>query len=308
MTIGGSAAVTSPAPRCPRSMTRNGSASTCRTTGAPTVRSAPTSAVATATRLVASAGTGSTSRCRLPSKDKIGAIEFDGVYDYAEVWVNGHLVGGRPYGYSSFECPLTPFVKFDGTDNVVAVRVDHSRFADSRWYTGSGIYRHVRLRFTDPLRIAHWGTSVTTPIATASSATVRVETTIDNASPAARDRFARVRGRSARNRRRPVCLVRHDRRARPADAGPEHRRRAARAMVDGVADDVRRAPANSRERHRHRRTSRPRSGFDRSGSIRTTGSSSTNNRSSSRACASITMPAASARRCRRRSGSAAFEH
>ena len=120
-------------------------------------------------------------------KDKIGAIEFDGVYDYAEVWVNGHLIGERPYGYSSFECPLMPFVKFDGTDNVIAVRVDHSRYADSRWYTGSGIYRHVRLRFTDPLRLAHWGTSVTTPIATASSATVRVETTIDNASPAARD-------------------------------------------------------------------------------------------------------------------------
>ena len=120
-------------------------------------------------------------------KDKIGAIEFDGVYDHTEVWVNGHLAGGRPYGYSSFECPLTPFVKFDGTDNVVAVRVDHSRYADSRWYTGSGIYRHVRLRFTDPLHIAHWGTSVTTPIATASSATVTVETTIDNESAATRD-------------------------------------------------------------------------------------------------------------------------
>jgi len=117
---------------------------------------------------------------------KIGAVEFDGIYDYSEVWINGHFVGGRPYGYSSFECVLTPLLKLGGADNVIAVRVDHSRFADSRWYTGSGIYRHVRLRFTDPLHIAHWGTSVTTPVVTAASATVKVETTIDNASNAPR--------------------------------------------------------------------------------------------------------------------------
>jgi beta-galactosidase len=114
--------------------------------------------------------------------NKVGAIEFDGIYDYSEVWVNGFFVGGRPYGYSSFECPLTPFLRFGGADNVVAVRVDHSRFADSRWYTGSGIYRHVRLRFADPLRVAHWGTSVTTPVVTADSATVRVETAIEHSS------------------------------------------------------------------------------------------------------------------------------
>ena len=116
---------------------------------------------------------------------KVSAIEFDGIYDHSEVWVNGHFVGGRPYGYSSFECALTPFLRFGGADNVVAVRVDHSRFADSRWYTGSGIYRHVRLRFTDPLHIAHWGTSVTTPVVTAAAATVKVETRIDNASTSA---------------------------------------------------------------------------------------------------------------------------
>ena len=113
---------------------------------------------------------------------KVAAIEFDGVYDHAEVWVNGHVVCGRPYGYSSFDCPLTPHVTFGSADNVVAVRVDHSRIADSRWYTGSGIYRHVRLRITDPLRIGHWGTFVTTPAVTATSATIHVETTIDNES------------------------------------------------------------------------------------------------------------------------------
>jgi beta-galactosidase len=111
---------------------------------------------------------------------RIGAVEFDGIYDHSEVWVNGHLAGGRPYGYSSFEVPLTPFIRFGGADNVVAVRVDHSRFADSRWYTGSGIYRHVRMRFTDPLHVAHWGTSVTTPAVTTDSAAVHVETTVEN--------------------------------------------------------------------------------------------------------------------------------
>ena len=107
-------------------------------------------------------------------KDKVVAVEFDGVYDRSQVWLNGHLVGGRPYGYSSFECLLTPLLKFGSEENVLAVRVDHSRFADSRWYTGSGIYRHVRLRFTDKLRIGHWGTFVTTPEVKETEALVQV--------------------------------------------------------------------------------------------------------------------------------------
>jgi beta-galactosidase len=111
---------------------------------------------------------------------KTASIEFDGVYDHGEVWVNGHFVCGRPYGYSSFECLLTPHLRFGAADNVIAVRVDHSRFADSRWYTGSGIYRHVRLRLTDSLHIAHWGTFVTTPAVTADAAAVKIETTIEN--------------------------------------------------------------------------------------------------------------------------------
>jgi beta-galactosidase len=115
-------------------------------------------------------------------RDKLVAIEFDGVYDYAEVWVNGSFVGGRPYGYSSFECPLTPLLKFGDGENVIAVRVDHSRFADSRWYTGSGIYRHVRLRLTNPLHVGHWGVRITTPKITPDSATVRIETAVENVS------------------------------------------------------------------------------------------------------------------------------
>lgn len=113
------------------------------------------------------------------------AVEFDGVYDHAEVWVNGRFVGGRPYGYSSFEVDLTGCVSFTA-DNVLAVRVDHSRYADSRFYTGSGIYRHVRFRSTDPLHVTQWGTFVTTPRVSADGTTVHVATTIENASTEAR--------------------------------------------------------------------------------------------------------------------------
>ncbi len=109
-------------------------------------------------------------------------IEFDGVYDNSEVWINGQFVGRRPYGYSAFVYDLTPFVSFRG-ENIIAVRVDHSRFADSRWYTGSGIYRHVRLQMTSPLHIATWGMSVTTPAISPASAQVRIETTVVNDGP-----------------------------------------------------------------------------------------------------------------------------
>jgi beta-galactosidase len=119
------------------------------------------------------------------AKRKLTVIEFDGVYNHAEVWINGHFVGGRPYGYSSFECDLTPHLKFDGDDNVIAVRVDHTKFADSRWYTGSGIYRHVRLRLTDKLHLAQWGTFVTTPEVKDDSAVVQIETRIGNSATSA---------------------------------------------------------------------------------------------------------------------------
>jgi beta-galactosidase len=116
--------------------------------------------------------------------NQLVAIEFDGIYQNAQVWLNGHLVGGRPYGYSSFEIDLTPHVKF-GAANLLSVRVDHTKFSDSRWYTGSGIYRHVRIRLTDKLRIAQWGTYVTTPDVNSNSAAVRIETELRNDSVAA---------------------------------------------------------------------------------------------------------------------------
>mgnify|MGYP003650218520 FL=1 len=113
---------------------------------------------------------------------RIATVEFDGVYDHSEVWINGHFVGGRPSGYSSFQVDLTRYL-LPGKDNVLAVRVDHSRYADSRWYNGSGLYRHVRLSFTDPLHVAPWGSFVSTPHVTVDEAEVRVETTVANAAP-----------------------------------------------------------------------------------------------------------------------------
>jgi len=107
-------------------------------------------------------------------------IEFDGVYNNAKVWVNGHYVGGRPYGYSSFSCDITPVVHFGDRPNLVAVRVDHSCFADSRWYTGSGIYRPVRLCISPKLRVAQWGVYITTPTITSTAATVAVQVTVEN--------------------------------------------------------------------------------------------------------------------------------
>ncbi|MBO4849615.1 MAG: DUF4982 domain-containing protein [Prevotella sp.] len=88
-------------------------------------------------------------------------IEFDGVYMNAAVYVNGHLLGKRPYGYSSFEYDITPYLNRGG-DNVVAVRVDNSDQPNSRWYSGCGIYRHVWLTETSHLHVAHWGVYVST--------------------------------------------------------------------------------------------------------------------------------------------------
>ena len=82
-------------------------------------------------------------------------LEFDGVYMNSTVYVNGQKVGYRPYGYSSFEYDITPYVK-EG-ENVVAVRVDNSDQPNSRWYSGCGIYRHVWLTKTAPIHVAHWG-------------------------------------------------------------------------------------------------------------------------------------------------------
>ena len=106
-------------------------------------------------------------------------IDFDGVYRNSEVWINGTSVGKRPNGYISFRYDLTPYIKF-GEKNVVAVKVDNSQQPNSRWYSGSGIYRNVRLVTAHPIHIDLWGTYVTTPKIDEQTATVRIVTRIKN--------------------------------------------------------------------------------------------------------------------------------
>jgi beta-galactosidase len=118
----------------------------------------------------------------LPTGDtgKVVFIEFDGVYRNSEVWINGHYLGKRPYGYSSFRYELTPRLRYGKQRNVIAVRVDNSQQPNSRWYSGSGIYRHVRLIKTDSVHVDHWGTYVTTPAVSAESSRVTIRTTVRN--------------------------------------------------------------------------------------------------------------------------------
>ena len=96
-------------------------------------------------------------------------VDFDGVYMNSEVFVNGNSLGVRPYGYSSFRYDLTPYLKW-GERNVLAVKVDNSTQPNSRWYSGSGIYRNVWLTVVEPVHVGHWGTFVTTPEVTGEKA------------------------------------------------------------------------------------------------------------------------------------------
>jgi len=105
-------------------------------------------------------------------------IEFDGVYMNSDVWINGHHLGKYPYGYSSFYYELTPHLV--AGENVIAVRVDNSKQPNTRWYSGSGIYRHVWLVKTDPLHIAHWGIYAVTPSVSTESATIDIKIKIEN--------------------------------------------------------------------------------------------------------------------------------
>ena len=112
-------------------------------------------------------------------RSKKVTIEFDGIYQNSEVWINGQYQGKRPYGYIGFYYDITPHLNF-GRENVMAVRVDNSHQPNCRWYSGSGIYRHTRLTVTDKLHIAHWGTFVTTPRVDKKSAAVRIKTVVQN--------------------------------------------------------------------------------------------------------------------------------
>lgn len=107
-------------------------------------------------------------------------LYFEGVYNRSEVYLNGHLLGKRPNGYISFSYDATPYINFGG-NNTIAVRVDHSRSADSRWYTGSGIYRNVWAVYANPVHIAEWGVYAY-PEVKGKNGTLNIEVEADNSS------------------------------------------------------------------------------------------------------------------------------
>ncbi len=118
------------------------------------------------------------------SKSKLVYIDFDGVYQKSDVWINGHHLGFRPNGYISFRYELTPYLNFGGA-NTIAVKVDNSVQPNSRWYSGSGIYRNVWLVTTNKIAIDHWGTYVNTTDVSTKSATINLTAIVKNQGNAA---------------------------------------------------------------------------------------------------------------------------
>ncbi len=133
------------------------------------------------------------------------AIEFDGTMSNSRVWINGHELGGRPYGYIGYSLDLTPYLRSDGGANVLAVRLAPAPEA-SRWYPGAGIYRNVWLITTGPVAIARQGTWITTRTIGARSASVAVQTTLQNREAT----VSRVRLRTSVSDATGRTVARHD--------------------------------------------------------------------------------------------------
>lgn len=110
---------------------------------------------------------------------KVVRIVFDGVFMDSDVWINGQHLGNHPYGYTPFSYDITKYINTDGSENVLSVRVKNEGF-NTRWYSGSGIYRHVWLDVSNPVHVALYGTYITTPEVGEDSAVVRVITTLEN--------------------------------------------------------------------------------------------------------------------------------
>lgn len=111
---------------------------------------------------------------------KVFTIRFDGVSRDSDVWINGIHLGHRPNGYVTFSYDITSYLQFGETENVFTVRAERENVADSRWYPGTGIYRHVWLIRQPPVHVEAWGVQITTPRITAETADVVVNTTITN--------------------------------------------------------------------------------------------------------------------------------
>jgi beta-galactosidase len=138
---------------------------------------------------------------KLASADakKLVAVRFDGVYMNSDFWINGHLLGSHPYGYTSFEFDLTPYLNPAGKENVLVVRI-RNEGKNSRWYSGSGIYRHAWLTFTEPVHVPTWGVFVTSPEVSKEKAVVKIATEVSNAGSTGADVVVRARVLDARGK------------------------------------------------------------------------------------------------------------
>src|SRR5882672_2223446 len=114
------------------------------------------------------------------ASDRKVYIEFDGIYRNSEVWINGNYLGKRPNGYISFHYDITSYLRYGNEKNVIAVKADNSQQPNSRWYSGSGIFRNVWLTTSEKVRVDHWGTYLTTPEVNEQSAKVTIKTRMRN--------------------------------------------------------------------------------------------------------------------------------
>ncbi|MDU0356432.1 glycoside hydrolase family 2 TIM barrel-domain containing protein [Paraglaciecola aquimarina] len=117
------------------------------------------------------------------STDKYVSVTFDGAMSNSKVYVNGHLVGERPFGYIAFSYDITPYLNQAGTANVIAVRLSPENYS-ARWYPGAGLYRNTWLEINDQVHVKKWGTFVNTPMVNKSQATVRLDTHLENSGSA----------------------------------------------------------------------------------------------------------------------------
>lgn len=107
-------------------------------------------------------------------------VTFEGVYNNAQTWCNTYYIGKRPYGYSSFTYDITDFVEFGSDSNMLCVKVDHKDIADSRWFTGSGIYRNVYLTLTEEVHVEQYGVFASTPSVSKEQAQVEANIAVKN--------------------------------------------------------------------------------------------------------------------------------
>ncbi|OFY63239.1 MAG: hypothetical protein A2V64_00020 [Bacteroidetes bacterium RBG_13_43_22] len=112
-------------------------------------------------------------------QDKIACLQFDGVYMNSDVWINGKHIGNHPYGYTSFYYDITGYLNPAGETNTVAVQVKNEG-RNTRWYSGSGIYRHTWITLVDPIHISVWGVYVTTPEVSEKNAKIEIVTNVTN--------------------------------------------------------------------------------------------------------------------------------